>query len=123
MLKDLTETDAALVKGMLQRGDRQSDIAAWFKTNSGRISETNTGRRFRNVEPAPPQALPPAGPYKILVEPDLARTREVAVGERQLQDVQETLALLLRKTTAIEREVGLVERPYAPRLTRHKPLG
>ena len=34
----LTETDAALVKGMLRRGDRQHDIAAWFGVNGGRIA-------------------------------------------------------------------------------------
>jgi hypothetical protein len=123
VLKDLSSSAAALVKGMLLRGDKQSDIAAWFKTNSGRISETNTGRRFRDVVPAPPHALPPAGPYKIIAEHDLVSAREVAVGDRQLQDVQETLALLLRKTTAIEREVGVVEKPRTPRLTRHRPVG
>ena len=31
----LTEYDAALVKGMLARGDRQHDIAAWFGVNGG----------------------------------------------------------------------------------------
>ena len=35
----LTVADAAQVKGMLLRGDRQHDIAAWFGVNGGRISE------------------------------------------------------------------------------------
>jgi hypothetical protein len=141
MLKDITETDAALVKGMLARGDKQSDIAAWFKTNGGRISETNTGRRFRDVKPAPPHALPPPGPYTyfadqslelrplikrledILAAHDLKRAREVAAGDRQLQEVQEKVDLLLRKVTGLEREVGIVEKPRAPRVSRRKPLG
>ena len=141
MLKDISETDASLVKGMLLRGDKQSDIASWFRVNSGRISETNTGRRFRNIKPAPPHALPPPGPYeyfagqsielgplirrleKILAEHDLARAREVAAADRQLQDMRETLDLLLRKVTGLEREVGIVEKPRAPRVSRRKPLG
>jgi hypothetical protein len=141
MLRDVSETDAALIKGMLQRGDKQSDIAAWFRVNSGRISETNTGRRFRNVKPATAHALPPPGPYayfagqsiellplikrleKILAEHDLKRAREVAAGDRQLQEVQEKVDLLLRKVTGLEREVGIVEKPRAPRVSRRKPLG
>ena len=31
----LTDQDAAIVKGMLARGDRQHDIAAWFGVNGG----------------------------------------------------------------------------------------
>ena len=33
----LTAAHAALVKGMLKRGDRQHDIAAWFGVNGGRV--------------------------------------------------------------------------------------
>lgn len=59
----LTEADAAVVKGMLNRGDRQHDIAAWFGVNSGRIAEIATGHRFHNVQPAANHLLPPKGPY------------------------------------------------------------
>jgi hypothetical protein len=59
----LDEADAALIKGMLARGDRQHDIAAWFGVNGGRIAEIATGRRFRSVSAAVAEALPPAGPY------------------------------------------------------------
>ena len=59
----LTVHDAALVKGMLSRGDRQHDIAAWFGVNGGRIAEIATGSKFGRVTTAPPQALPPPGPY------------------------------------------------------------
>jgi hypothetical protein len=58
----LTANDAALVKGMIARGDLQSDIAAYFRTNSGRISEINTGQKFREIPPAPHSALPPSEP-------------------------------------------------------------
>lgn len=59
----LGEHDAALIKGMLNRGDRQHDIAAWFGVNGGRVAEIATGARFRDVEPCAPGDLPPPGPY------------------------------------------------------------
>ena len=59
----LSESDAAIVKGMLIRGDRQHDIAAWFGVNGGRIGEIATGYRFSKVEPAACDELPPPGPY------------------------------------------------------------
>jgi hypothetical protein len=58
----LDNADAALVKGMLARGDRQHDIAAWFGVNGGRIAEIATGARFANVA-AQAADLPPPGPY------------------------------------------------------------
>jgi hypothetical protein len=33
----LNGADAAIIKGMLARGDRQHDIAAWFGVNAGRV--------------------------------------------------------------------------------------
>lgn len=60
----LTAADAAVAKAMLARGDRQSDIAAYFKVNAGRISEINTGKRFTSVAPANDN-LPPPGPYSV----------------------------------------------------------
>jgi hypothetical protein len=59
----LDEDDAAIVKGMLARGDRQHDIAAWFGVNGGRIAEIATGQRFGVVKPAGGNRLPPPGPY------------------------------------------------------------
>ena len=59
----LTEADAALVKGMLLRGDRQHDIAAWFGVNGGRIAEIATGHNFHWVVAADPCDLPQEGPY------------------------------------------------------------
>jgi hypothetical protein len=59
----LTESDAATVKGMLVRGDRQHDIAAWFGVNGGRIAEIATGKRFGWVQAAPSSELAPEGPY------------------------------------------------------------
>lgn len=59
----LTESDAAMVKGMILRGDRQHDIASWFGVNGGRISEIASGHRFRYVAAAAFDKLPPSGPY------------------------------------------------------------
>ena len=59
----LSETDAATVKAMLARGDRQHDIAAWFGVNSGRIAEIASGQKFREVVPRDGSNLPPPGPY------------------------------------------------------------
>jgi hypothetical protein len=59
----LTARDAAIVKAMLDRGDRQHDIAAWFGVNGGRIAEVAVGRTFSEFEPAPNANIPPPGPY------------------------------------------------------------
>lgn len=59
----LSGADAGLIKGMLLRGDRQHDIAAWFGVNGGRVAEVATGYRFSEVPAAPSEDLPPPGPY------------------------------------------------------------
>ncbi|MCY3878378.1 MAG: hypothetical protein OXF74_04265 [Rhodobacteraceae bacterium] len=61
----LTSKDASIVKGMLNRGDRQSDIASWFGVNSGRIAEISTGATFYDIPVAEEQSLPPPGPYVV----------------------------------------------------------
>jgi hypothetical protein len=58
----LSREDAAVVKGMLERGDRQHDIAAWFGVNGGRIADIRTGKKFDDVDPIF-EGLPPPGPY------------------------------------------------------------
>lgn len=55
--------EIAVVKGMILRGDRQSDIAAYFGVNGGRISEVNTEQKGAEVSAAPQDQLPPRGPY------------------------------------------------------------
>lgn len=58
----LTIEDAAIAKGMLSRGDRQHDVAAWFGVNGGRIADIHTGKTFGSVLPVC-HDLPPPGPY------------------------------------------------------------
>lgn len=59
----LTSADASIVKGMLARGDRQSDIASFFGVNGGRIAEISVGKKFASAPVAPANMLPPKGPY------------------------------------------------------------
>ena len=66
----LTEEDAALIKGMLKRGDPQMQIAIYFSVNQARISEINKGRVHANVKAAPPYLLPPEPPYVMISEAD-----------------------------------------------------
>lgn len=72
----LTSHDAALVKGMLDRGDRSHDVAAYFGVNPGRVAEISTGERFFDVPVASANELPPPGPY---VRPCDAETVRVAL--------------------------------------------
>jgi hypothetical protein len=67
----LDARDASLVKGMLRRGDRQHDIAAWFGVNGGRIAEIAAGKKFPEVRPEV-QNLPPPGPYVAMPRSALA---------------------------------------------------
>jgi hypothetical protein len=61
----ITEDDAAVIKGMLARDDKQQWVVAWFggDINPGRLAEINTEQRFAHVDPAPRSRLPPIGPY------------------------------------------------------------
>jgi len=61
--RTLTASDAALIRGMIRRGDRHHDIAAFFGVNQGRIAEIKDGSRHRGVVAADPEDLPPPGPY------------------------------------------------------------
>lgn len=61
----LCESDARIAKGMLERGDRQSDIAAYFGINGGRVAEVAKRVTFWWVQPAPLDQLPPPGPYVV----------------------------------------------------------
>ena len=40
----LSDREIAIAKGMILRGDRQHDIAAYFGENGGRIGEISTGK-------------------------------------------------------------------------------
>src|SRR5579884_334193 len=60
----LTNRDASIVLGMVARGDRDHDIAAWFGVNQGRIAEVKDGK-FGSISAAPAHELPPKGAPRI----------------------------------------------------------
>lgn len=80
----LSADDASIVKGMILRGDRQHDIAAWFGVNGGRIAEIATGYRFANIDAAQSSILPPKGPYPRLGDAIDA----LAIAKKALNDVE-----------------------------------
>ncbi len=57
----LTNKDAQIVVGMISRGDKQHDIAAWFGENQARIVEVTEGSHG-SVSAAPEAELFPKGP-------------------------------------------------------------
>ena len=60
----VSQEDARIILGMVARGDKNQDIAAWFGINQGRIPETKQGK-YGNPQPAPTAELPPKGPTGI----------------------------------------------------------
>ncbi len=56
----LTDEDITIVLGMLARGDRRHDIAAWFGVNQGRIKGAEDGQ-YGTPPIAPAHELPPKG--------------------------------------------------------------
>lgn len=94
--------DTQIVKGMLLRGDRQHDIAAYFGVNGGRIAEVATGKCAYPAAPARDVSeLPPPGPYltKFAVHSVIATIDEaisvieLAEEEQNIADVKAALAL------------------------------
>ncbi len=87
----LSEVNAAIVKGMLIRGDRSHDIAAYFGVNSGRIAEISTGARFMHVSPALLSELPEPGPYVSSIN---IKVLQAKLGEvrRAIEDIEAALS-------------------------------
>ena len=56
----LTNKDAQVVLGMVNRGDKHHDIAAWFGENPARVAEVIAGG-FGHPKPAEGSELPPKG--------------------------------------------------------------
>jgi hypothetical protein len=80
----LNDGEIAIVKGMLLRGDRQHDIAAYFGVNGGRVGEISTGQTGGSVTAAPAEDLPPAGPY--MAGRSALRARDTLTALRDLID-------------------------------------
>lgn len=82
----LTANDAAVVKGMLRRGDRQHDIASWFGVNGGRIAEISSRTKFSDVV-IQMDRLPPVGPY-ISGRQSHATRQEINTIIQKLADIE-----------------------------------
>jgi hypothetical protein len=78
----LNEGEIAVVKGMLLRGDKQHDIAAYFGINGGRIAEISTGQTGSSLTASPAEDLPPAGPY--MAGRSALRARDTLIALRDL---------------------------------------
>lgn len=61
----LTANDVPIVLGMVSRGDRKHDIAAWFGVNQGRIADAENGKYGGGGAVANANLLPPKGPPGI----------------------------------------------------------
>jgi hypothetical protein len=60
----ILEWEVPIIKGMLQRGDKQHDIAARFGVNGGRIAEIKTGKKWPDQPALPFDGLPQPGPVR-----------------------------------------------------------
>lgn len=79
-----TDNEISIVKGMLNRGDKQQDIASYFGVNSARVNEVNTGMKGERVQPAALDTLPPAGP--AMAGRSAIRARDTLIALRDLID-------------------------------------
>lgn len=89
--RNVDKADVPMVKGMLIRGDPQSDIASFFGTNGGRVSEINTGRKHVDIPVATAILLPPPGPYMAARSAIQAKETLIAIRdliERTLKQIE-----------------------------------
>ncbi|WP_158013982.1 hypothetical protein [Sphingomonas sanxanigenens] len=63
--EELTPSDARLIKGMIDRGDKNEAIASYFGVNQRAISHIRSGKKFSDVDVAAAIELPPPGPYGV----------------------------------------------------------
>lgn len=89
----LKRADAPIVMGMVARGDRDHDIAAWFGVNQGRVAEVKDGTKFGTVAAAPSAQLPPKGPPGIKGR-RLRKDAQVALDELNKGDQKKALIFL-----------------------------
>lgn len=85
----ITPEVVALAKGMLARGDRQSDIAAYFQFNQGRLWEIRQAAKYRHIVPAEVGLLPEPGPYVVVAK---VRHERATIAEGTLTRILSVLA-------------------------------
>ncbi len=91
----LSAADAALIKGMLRRGDSQHDIAAWFGVNGGRVAEIAVGVRFGEIQAASAADLSPRGPYPKAAQA-VAAIESLALARSALAAAENTIRHLAK---------------------------
>ena len=108
----LNEEDAGIVKGMLERGDRQHDVASWFGVNGGRIAEISAGKKFVDILVIR-NNLPPRGPY--LSGMDMMRVKDKIkslndeisrISKKLLKDESTNLVWLKNDISIIQNKVN-----------------
>lgn len=96
----LTNRSASIVLGMVARGDRDHDIAAWFGVNQGRVAEVKAGE-FGNLTAAPPSDLPPKGPPglkgRVLREAATKLVQSIEQGDTDVVGIKKLLEAALNK--------------------------
>ncbi len=97
---NLSIADIPVALGMVARGDRKQDIAAWFGVNPARIAEAIAGKY--GTPPLPPaHTLPPVGSPGVkgrrvraaiqsaLVAPDFAAAKAILTAAAGRYDANE----------------------------------
>lgn len=56
----LTNEQASIILGMVARGDKRHDIAAWYGENQARVAEVEDGK-YGQLQAASAEKLPPKG--------------------------------------------------------------
>ncbi len=107
----LSARDAALIRGMLRRGDGQMSVAVWFGVNQARVSDVKLGRKHRGVPAAPLDELPPPGPYRVVsAKIDDEKTAKAAALDAVIEQLSSLIQRLQRERAnvheGIEREVS-----------------
>jgi hypothetical protein len=91
----LSAQDAAVIKGMLARGDKQHDIAAFFGQNGARINEIKSGEKFAEVKPTKADLLPaPIRPPRY-INPNTPLEDQVAVLKALMNDPPENSRVIV----------------------------
>lgn len=88
----LTNDEVRKVLGMIERGDKQHNIAAWFGENQARIVEAEKGSHGQ-LQPAPFDELPPKGAPGIKGRRMRASVRK-AIESLQAGDSEHALIIL-----------------------------
>jgi hypothetical protein len=96
----LQPADVPIALGMVARGDRKQDIAAWFGVNPARIAEAIAGK-YGTPPLAPAHTLPPVGSPGLkgrrareairaaLAAPDLAAAKVILAAAAKKYDTNE----------------------------------